>query len=191
MSELPLAIDRLRAAVNGDDFEWEVDGGSPFDDAKALLAAYDDALERLNFAHERIANKDIEISRLERALAERIAAAPKPQKRHTRDNPFDSDEFRQWADDMRARMIPKMKDSASVLMIAPRMEEKFDIEFALQIGSCILLEKPLILLVDRKRTIPPKLRAIADRIVEVDFDAMDSADVQNSIRQAMTDFAKQ
>jgi hypothetical protein len=41
MTELSLAIDRLRAAINGDDFEWEIDGGSPFDDAKALLAAYD------------------------------------------------------------------------------------------------------------------------------------------------------
>ncbi len=42
MTELPLAINRLRAAVNGEDFEWEIDGGSPFDDAKALLIAYDE-----------------------------------------------------------------------------------------------------------------------------------------------------
>jgi len=106
---------------------------------------------------------------------------------------FDSDEFRHWADDMRARLIPKMRGSASVLMIAPKMEEKFDIEFALQIGASILLEKPLILLVDRKRNIPPKLRAIADRIIETDLNkvTMHQEEIQQQIRQAMADFGKQ
>ena len=106
---------------------------------------------------------------------------------------FDSDGFRRWADDMRARLIPKMKDSASVLMIAPSMDDKFDIQFALQIGAAILLEKPLILLVQRGRVIPPKLRAIADRIIEVDLDSitMDSVEIQKQIKQAMADFGKQ
>lgn len=36
-----LAIARLRAAVTGEEFEWEIDGGSPFDDVQFLLAAYD------------------------------------------------------------------------------------------------------------------------------------------------------
>lgn len=52
MSEMPLALERLRAAVNGDDFEWEVDGGSPFDDVKALLEAYDDLRTQLARARE-------------------------------------------------------------------------------------------------------------------------------------------
>ena len=106
---------------------------------------------------------------------------------------FDSNEFKHWADDMRARLIPKMRGSASVLMIAPRMGEKFDISFALQIGASILLEKPLILLVDRSRTIPPKLRAIADRIIETDLDkvTMNQEEIQQQIRQAMADFGKQ
>lgn len=106
---------------------------------------------------------------------------------------FDSDDFRRYADDMRARLIPKMKDSASVLMIAPSMDEKFDIQFALQIGASILLEKPLILLVHRGRVIPPKLLAIADRIIEVDLNhiTMDSFEIQKQIKQAMTDLGKQ
>lgn len=108
-------------------------------------------------------------------------------------SPYDNKEFRRWADGMRKRLIPNMRDSASVLMIAPNMSEKFDIEFALQIGAAILLEKPLILLVDRTRTIPPKLRAIADRIIETDLDnvTMDSDAIQNQLRQAITDFGKQ
>lgn len=113
--------------------------------------------------------------------------------KRNRNNPYDSDDFRRWADDMRERLIPNMKDSASVLMIAPRMEGKFDIEFALQIGASILLHKPLILLVHRGSTIPPKLRAIADRIIETDLDniTMDVAEMQQQIRQAITDFGKQ
>lgn len=40
-TDLARRIRRLRAAVNGDDFEFEVCGGSPFDDAKALIVEYD------------------------------------------------------------------------------------------------------------------------------------------------------
>jgi hypothetical protein len=108
-------------------------------------------------------------------------------------NPYDDDGFRAWADDMRKRLIPNMKDSANVLMIAPNLDSGFDIEFALQIGATILLEKPLILLVDRKRTIPPKLRAIADRVIETDLENLNvnGSDIQKQIAQAMTDFGKQ
>lgn len=108
-------------------------------------------------------------------------------------NPYENRDFLRWADDMRARLIPKMKDSASVLMIAPDMSTKFDIEFALQIGASILLEKPLILLADKKRNIPPKLRAIADRIIEADLDnvTMDAPEIQRQLKQAMDDFGKQ
>lgn len=118
----------------------------------------------------------------------------KPAKiKSQRDNPYKSDEFKDWADRMRERLIPKMQDSANVLMIAPNMSAEFDIEFALQIGATILLEKPLILLVDRGRTIPPKLRAIADRIIETDLDTftMDAPDIQRQLTQAFKDFEKQ
>lgn len=40
-TDLELRIRRLRAAVNGEDFEFEINGGSPFDDVKVLLAEYD------------------------------------------------------------------------------------------------------------------------------------------------------
>ena len=115
------------------------------------------------------------------------------RRKARRDDPYQSDEFKDWADRMRARLIPNMRDSANVLMIAPKMSGKFDIEFALQIGASILLEKPLILLVDRSRTIPPKLRAIADRIIETDLDdmTMDSEAIQKQLKQAFDDFGKQ
>lgn len=80
MTELPLAIDRLRAAVNGDDdFEWEIDGGSPFDDAKALLAAFDEQkveIERLRavaWAAQGMLNADSYVSDVPREQAVREA----------------------------------------------------------------------------------------------------------------------
>lgn len=117
----------------------------------------------------------------------------KQLKTGKRDSPYKSDEFLYWADTMRARLIPKMRDSASVLMIAPDMNTSFDIEFALQIGASILLEKPLILLVHQGRNIPPKLRAIADRIIETNLDdlTMDAPAIQKQLKQAFDDFGKQ
>jgi hypothetical protein len=114
--------------------------------------------------------------------------------KRSRGNPYDTQEFREWADMMRARLIPKMKDSGSVLMIAPNVHGgKFDIEFALQIGASILLEKPLILLAHTGRQIPSKLRAVADKIIEVNLDetTMDSPDIQRQLTEAFKEFAKQ
>lgn len=108
-------------------------------------------------------------------------------------DPFERDDFKRWADDMRKRLIPKMRGSSSVLMLAPDMKAEFDISFALQIGACILLEKPLILVVHPGRQIPPKLRAIADRVIEADLNGlpMDDAKIQKQIKQAMQDLGKQ
>ena len=42
MSEgIELALQRLRAAVNGDDFAFEINGASPFDDCKILIEEMD------------------------------------------------------------------------------------------------------------------------------------------------------
>jgi hypothetical protein len=115
------------------------------------------------------------------------------KRRKQSDNPYDTYEFREWADRMRTRLIPKMADSGSILMIAPNVNEKFDIEFALQIGASILLEKPLILLAHTGRQIPSKLRAIADKIIEVNLDetTMDSPDIQRQLAEAFKEFSKQ
>jgi hypothetical protein len=117
----------------------------------------------------------------------------KPKAGPARGDPFERDDFRIWADDMRKRLIPKMRDSSNVLMLAPDLKAEFDISFALQIGATILLEKPLILVVHPGRQIPPKLRAIADRVIEADLNGlpMDDAKIQEQIRQAMVDLGKQ
>lgn len=108
-------------------------------------------------------------------------------------SPFEDNDYKAWADNMRKVLIPQMRDSASVLMIAPRLGGEFDVDFALQIGACIMLEKPVVLVVHTGRQIPPKLFAIADRIIEADLDSttMNQLDVQEQIRQAFADLGKQ
>lgn len=106
---------------------------------------------------------------------------------------YEREEFKRWANDMRRRLIPKMEGSNSVLMLAPDLSADFDISFALQIGATIMLEKPLILVIHPGRNIPSKLRAIADKIIEVNLDGvtMNDAEIQEQIRQAMVDLGKQ
>jgi hypothetical protein len=107
-------------------------------------------------------------------------------------SPYESADFKRWARDMRKRLIPEMRSSGHVLMIAPNLSTDFDIEFALQIGATILLEKPLILLRHKGRIVPPKLLAIADRIIEADLDDPVSVmEAQEQVRRAMSDFERQ
>jgi len=110
-----------------------------------------------------------------------------------RKDPYESDDFKRWSADMRRRLIPKMRGSETVLMLAPDLKADFDISFALQIGACILLEKPLILVIHPGKIVPPKLRTIADRIIEIDLDGvtMNDAEIQEAIRRAMMDLGKQ
>jgi hypothetical protein len=90
---------------------------------------------------------------------------------------------------MRREVIPKMRDSAITLVIGPDFAgSQFDVDFAVQIGASVLLEKPLLVVVPKGRVLPPKLVTIADRIIEM---TDDDAATGEAIRQFMTDFARQ
>ena len=80
-----------------------------------------------------------------------------------------ADEERQWeafVKHAREQTVAKMSDSAFVTSIVTGGEP--DIKFALETGLALLLDKPIVLLVVHGARIPPKLRAIADGIIEVD-----------------------
>lgn len=59
------------------------------------------------------------------------------------------------------------------------------IEFTLQIGHALLTEKPIVLTVPHGMRIPPKLEAVADRIVRYDPDDMET--IQRGLVQALTE----
>jgi hypothetical protein len=103
-----------------------------------------------------------------------------------------STEWRRFERDIRENMIPKMRDSAKVLVIAPDISSEFDVAFAVQIGASVLLEKPLIVVVDEGRTVPPKLERIADRIVYADLKTTFGRQrVEQEMLRFFDDFGKQ
>jgi hypothetical protein len=105
-------------------------------------------------------------------------------------NPFDDPEWKRFEDRIRKRMIPEMESSATTLMIAPDASNpSFDVQFAVQIGACVLLEKPLLVLAIAGRPMPPKLERIADRIIYVE--STDDPSIKDQIAQFMRDFGKQ
>ena len=90
--------------------------------------------------------------------------------------PEERDEFTEWARREREGNIRALAQSAMVASIFPG-EAAYDIQYMIQIGASVLLNKPFLLMVspDAQDKIPPKLRAIADRIIVVSMDDVDTA----------------
>ncbi|HEV8639399.1 MAG TPA: hypothetical protein VG370_34760 [Chloroflexota bacterium] len=82
-----------------------------------------------------------------------------------RRGPGVSDEERRYFAHARRVLLPMLRGSHAYLGICPA---EVDVKFALELGLAILLDKPLIFLVLRGRTLPEKLRRVADAVVEMD-----------------------
>jgi hypothetical protein len=63
--------------------------------------------------------------------------------------------------------------------------DKASIEFMIQLGRCILLDKPIIIPVPFGVEVPPKLRRVADRIVRYDLERPES--LMENITVALTE----
>lgn len=69
----------------------------------------------------------------------------------------------------REHVLPKIRESAFVMAISPPDKHgDIDVEQALEIGACLLLDKPLLVAVKPGRHVPEHLRRAADMVVEVD-----------------------
>ncbi len=89
-------------------------------------------------------------------------------------------EFETWA---REQVMEPMKDSAAAI---PIWTGNSDWKISLEVGAAVLLDKPILM---SGSNIPAKLRAVADRIVEVDISTDDGrADAAKAIDQSMRDF---
>ncbi len=87
------------------------------------------------------------------------------------------------------KTVKQMQDSAVTLVIGPDILNPPDIDFLLQIGASVLMEKPLLVVVPEGRTLPPKLERIADRVIVADY--KDGERIQEAIKRFMTDFGLQ
>lgn len=77
----------------------------------------------------------------------------------------DQDAERAYFDHARRTLFPLIHDSRVYLGLCPAEP---DAKFCLELGAAVMYDKPLIFVVRPGVSIPPKLRRIADAIVEVE-----------------------
>ena len=70
-----------------------------------------------------------------------------------------------WAEHVVTDMVPPLKNSAIAISLVPDAEG--DVKFWVELGAMICYDKPIIVVAFDGRQIPPKLRLVADEIVEL------------------------
>ena len=83
------------------------------------------------------------------------------------DDIINDPEFREWAEEVERDLVPKIAGSAATVSLVPNGPT--DVKFAIELGMSIMLDKPIILILDPGQAIPAALRRVADEIVEVDW----------------------
>ena len=80
------------------------------------------------------------------------------------DDPFKTTEWADYSLRVVKEMLPKMRSSAAVVSIATGKDQA-DCKLAMEIGFCLLLGKPLIIMADKQHELPPGLLRAADEVV--------------------------
>lgn len=98
------------------------------------------------------------------------------------EDPFEGKEWFDFAKDFLADAAPKIDASALTMHFAPDSDD-IDPRTAIQLGYSILRSKPILVAKEPGQQLPPKLAAIADEVVELDFNNADGT--AQAIRDAM------
>lgn len=98
----------------------------------------------------------------------------------------DDPQFRDWAERVRVHVLPKVSASALTVSLVPTGET--DIKFAVELGLSIMLDKPIIAVVQPGTRVPERLIRVADRIVEADvYSEQGRERLQEAIGKAMAE----
>lgn len=85
----------------------------------------------------------------------------------------------------RENTVKAMAESAYVMSLVPDAD-KVDVKFAVELGLAIMLDKPLLAVVQPGVNIPDRLRQVADAIIVVDLDTEDGkAQAAHQIKEFM------
>lgn len=87
-------------------------------------------------------------------------------------------------------LIPKLDGSAVGMVVAPLTDEDhpYDVNFAVQLGLMILMDKPIITVVSPDREISRKLELVSDKVVHADIR---SADGPRLVAEAAADMTNE
>lgn len=97
--------------------------------------------------------------------------------------PEERDTWDDFVDHFRRDALGKIAGSGVFLSLVPSAED-FDVKFAAELGTAIMLDKPLIIVIAPGVELPTKLRLIADQVVCADLDTEDG-------RRAIADALKE
>lgn len=84
-------------------------------------------------------------------------------------SPESRKEWDKFVEHTRRETLEKMTDSAFVMSIVPD-DKNLDVKFAVELGMAIMLDKPIMAIVQPGARIPDKLRTVCEEIVEMDID---------------------
>lgn len=88
---------------------------------------------------------------------------------------------REFMEHAEAHMVPKMRASMLAFVI---WNDNVDIKLALEVGTAVLLDKPIIVLAVQDEPIPPLLMGLARKVIR--GDPLDES-VQDRIRDEITE----
>jgi nucleoside 2-deoxyribosyltransferase len=97
------------------------------------------------------------------------------------DEVWEDPDYDAWEQRVREAVVPVMERAAVAITLIPGT--RADVRFAVELGLSIMLDKPIIALVQPGMKIPNALAAVAAEIVEVDI-ARDPDGAQRSITDA-------
>lgn len=106
-----------------------------------------------------------------------------PMNHSPADDPFETPEGKTWARHVRRELVPKLEASAVSLTI---YTGKMDVKLAVELGAAVLLDKPIILMVEPGTKVPDRLVRVADKIIEADLH--DPAKASAKIQAALATF---
>ena len=86
------------------------------------------------------------------------------------EDPWITPAGREWTDAVLTGMAPKMRGSALVAQLVP--DGRGDVKFWTELGASIMYDKPILAMAFEGRSVPEKLRMIADEVVVLE-DGMD------------------
>lgn len=83
-------------------------------------------------------------------------------------NPDEQSQWNAFVEHFRREQLRGISESAVFMTLVP--DEEGDVQFWAQLGCAIMLNKPILAVSIEGRNVPPKLRRIADEVVEADID---------------------
>jgi hypothetical protein len=95
-------------------------------------------------------------------------------------------DWEDWSRRVRRELIPRLQNTRVMLNMVPENSLDADVKYAVELGLAIMLNKPIILLVQPGTRVPERLVRVADRIIEADMhDPIVRVQVADRIKAAL------